>query len=982
MAIERQAVQGLQRVQATGGPRMAGTSAIQVGTPQTGDYSGSSRFIEDLFSVANNLAVVGTNIMNQQVEEDKVVQMERAYNGLMPSEDATRGGARANMLIKAQLLANDEAARMKDMATRFQGSDDDWTRLMVDSRNEIQGKLFQQYPELRGDKQTMRLITNVFQEQQPQIWAARTQHKLAREQADREDTFDGRVASTWDSGIDPESSGFNLQERIREGITQGLLPEQMHKKLVDRAISMAQGGDVTMIEALKYVTDDKGVSIYSKNPQLITAMTSGNAAWARNNVAEVTRMSFDVKEDYLAGNITDEELLERAQHINSLTGNSVFSNPELEQLMLKRAKQSAKLGAMQDMRKELYSDRMTGFQGKTDKEKKAYTDLLKSDSNAYAEQQIKQQGLDPYSQEAEEIRGSVEVQRLQFMNAKGLVDDTFESRLKAMESMLSPAHFEKGEPQELQNIRKLWAQLPEESRGVFGDTVNAYMDNYNTALEMGETPYQAARFAREAQQKFSRTEKETKKFNAAINDALDEVSGAGWFDGKAEITDVGKSIAESELRAKANMLWSSGLRNPDSIKKELIQWGNKRYTQAEDAKGSGGYFIKGDYTNASDLFMSVGKGVNPTDVPLVLGRYVDSLMPELKKELREWETKDDVYVDYDDSKGTFVIRAGANGRPLSLTTSITSLDSTSLLDSAYQAKVKERDNGAYVHPYRQGIGAQEPMPDKPTAKDIGKLGLANFLMSSAFASGENLPANFEINYQGNMQQFYNKLAMDENKDKVGFNKATGVFTPYKDAHGESIGYGHFLTAEEKRNGYIKVGDELVPFRGSMSRMTEKKARALMEQDAKKHVPSTRDWKIPFDQMHPAQQRGIMDLSYNLGRGGIQNSPRALAAFKAGKLTEGFIEMLGTSSSEGKRMPSLLKRRAEAYNMAAAGGVPKITEIDTRPDGSMWVKFNGRMPVSSVSAWTHKRIGKDGWYQVYDAAPTKLAKGTTTGRVKL
>lgn len=249
MAIERQAVQGLPQVQATS-PNVMTFAPQQVGGVEAGVASTSgSRFIEDLIRAASSVADVTTGILNQKIEEDKVVQMERAYNGLMPSEDATRGGARANMLVKAQLLANDEAARMKDMATRFQGTDDEWTQLMVDSRNEMQNKLFQQYPELQGDKDTMRMVTNVFQEQQPQIWATRTQHKLDREQADREDTFDGRVASTWDSNIDPEASGYALQERIREGLTQGLLPEQMHKKLVQRAISLAQGGDVSMAEA-------------------------------------------------------------------------------------------------------------------------------------------------------------------------------------------------------------------------------------------------------------------------------------------------------------------------------------------------------------------------------------------------------------------------------------------------------------------------------------------------------------------------------------------------------------------------------------------------------------------------------------------------------------------------------------------------------------------------------------------------------------
>ena len=67
MAIERQAVQGLQQVKSTGGPRMAGTSAIQVSEPQI-RRSGSS-FIDDIFSAAGAFATVGPEIMQQAVTE-------------------------------------------------------------------------------------------------------------------------------------------------------------------------------------------------------------------------------------------------------------------------------------------------------------------------------------------------------------------------------------------------------------------------------------------------------------------------------------------------------------------------------------------------------------------------------------------------------------------------------------------------------------------------------------------------------------------------------------------------------------------------------------------------------------------------------------------------------------------------------------------------------------------------------------------------
>ena len=158
---------------------------------------------------------------------------------------------------------------------------------------------------------------------------------------------------------------------------------------------------------------------------------------------------------------------------------------------------------------------------------------------------------------------------------------------------------------------------------------------------------------------------------------------------------------------------------------------------------------------------------------------------------------------------------------------------------------------------------------------------------------------------------------------------------------------------------------------------------LLKQDMKKNVPSTKDWAIPFDAMHPSTQRGIMDLTYNLGKAGIQKSPKAYAAFKAGRITDGFIEMLGTASTEGKRSPGLLVRRAEAYNMAQSeAGVPRISEVETRADGSMYVKFAGKMSPAFVSQSIHNRIDKNGWMQVYPPGAGKLVAGAKVGKVKV
>lgn len=166
-------------------------------------------------------------------------------------------------------------------------------------------------------------------------------------------------------------------------------------------------------------------------------------------------------------------------------------------------------------------------------------------------------------------------------------------------------------------------------------------------------------------------------------------------------------------------------------------------------------------------------------------------------------------------------------------------------------------------------------------------------------------------------------------------------------------------------------------------MTVTQARALLEQDVKAHKPSTEGWSTSFDQMHPATQRGLMDLTYNLGKGGIKNAPKAEAAFKAGRMTDGFIHMLSTASEGGKRSPGLLVRRAGAYNLANENnGLPKITKVETNDDGSMRVKFSGEMSPAFVSKEIGGEIGKDGWFTVYGPKKNALVTNAKSGVINV
>lgn len=986
MAIERQPVAGLQRVQATGAPRMAGTSAIQVGTPNASDYSQGSKFVDDLFSAANSLAVVGTHIMNQAIEDDKVIQYDRALQGLMPTEDATVGGARANMLMKMQLEANNETQRLADLATRFEGTDEEWEQTVVMSRNNIQDRIMSDYPELAGNKQTMKEVTNVFMEQQPKIFASRQTAKLQRQQQDRISTLQGRLATTSDPSLTPEAQAEAMDSAIQAGLLSGLTLDQAQKVAVDQAMELARIGQTNAALGLQYIKDANGVSLYDKDPAVRAAIMGGDAERMRQNIAETFTTVEDLESAFMSGDIDVNGLLQSAQELNNASGHSMISQGMLRSWIDAREKAAGDMAANQDMMKLITDpNRVIGAMGFSEKQKKGYAEAIVSWADEAAATEIRNTGIDPASDQAEAIRFKYQHERIRMLNRHALEDPTLKARVDGMYSMVSAQHFgEDGKTvaPEIEATYALFKQMPPESRKVLGDEQQTFMENVDYMVEQGQTLAQAIQGANRARNHFNVDAKAREKISNATDNALEKVGGQGWFDFKDAVSDMGMDILRDEAGKMVNLWISQGMKDPDRIEKRLVAELESKYRAVEESKQNSGFFMKGDTSGIPAMLKTAGKSVNPRDVQPILGQYMDEALPQLEKRLPSHLTKEDIWIDYNEKTGNMVIKAGSEALPISGIIPITSLDTGKLMQDYYGKAEEKRAKGEPIRPSGLTGDLSVPEPKNWSAKDVGSRSLTDFIMSKAFAKGQNLPANFEWNHEANMDKFYADLARTENGNKVGFNRASGVYSPYKDAHGESVGYGHFLTPEEKRTGFIMIDGERVPYRRGESQLTEERAMKLMKQDVKSHVPGTRDWKIPFDQMHPAQQRGLMDLTYNLGKGGISSSPRALAAFKAGRLTDGFIEMLSTASSEGKREPGLLKRRAEAYNMASAGAAPKISEIDTRADGSMYVKFDGEMPASTVSAWTRKRISKDGWYKVYDAAPTKLAKGATIGRTKL
>lgn len=984
--IERQAVQGLQQVQSTGAPRGAGTQAIQIGAPRPEDYQQGS-FLTDLMEAANVGMAVGTTIMTQATEDDKVRQMDRALTGLMPSEDATRGGARAHMLVNLQNDVLAQTTQLQQDAKTFTGTDQEWEQHLVDSRNAVQGRMWQQYPELQGDKESMKVLTNAFLEQQPNVFGARATAKLDQQIQQRSTDMYSRIlyATQGQSG---EALAGTLQSLQQEAITMGLTKPQYEAMVSEIATNQAAVGNGTMVDATKSLRDANGVSLYQRDGKLMTAEIQANRAWAAQNQVAVFEKKDAAIKAYENGDISREDLLKVAQNHNDLTGGTAWSDGELSSLFAKTAKAAAATAKSEELIARGNTGSPLGLQDISKKDRDDYAQTLTDAYQAMAEKEIKDKGLSGES--AERVRGMYEQARYAKLGEQLIEDPNIGQRWNALMNMAPENLKDMGsEPEALQTIMRARDSIPESSRrAVMGDDAYAFVSNYDLATRQGMNPGQAIDFAQRASRSTNLPAGTLKELTSDVQGVVSDVAGGNWMTRGDNMSDMGKDLMMQDADTIARSMKVAG-NNNETIRTHLKSYLEGQYTQLAEGFFTQGVLVKGDIRGMADKV-----GVNSNDLPMAMRQFINNNKQQLL-DASGGMTEKDLYYDVDMQRGMFTIRAGSGRTPLTPAMPLSDLKGQDLLKQRYEEEKKSRDESKKVWEDSQnkmgswGISPTTVRPEKettlegqPTAKAIGKMGIADFLVSPAFARGAELPANYEFGYKQNNSDFVDYIAKTENSINAGLDRSAGTYTPYQDAHGYSVGFGHFLTPDEQRNGYVEIDGLKVPYIAGRSQLTPDRARKLLEQDLKKNTPSTTGWAVPFDMMHPGQQRALMDYGYNLGKGGIDNAPTAKSYFEKGKFTDGALSMLSTASTEGKRSPALLVRRAEAYNQGQSGGsVPKISEVETREDGSMYVKFASEMSPAFVSKQHYGKI-QDGWFQVYPPQKNSLVPNATVGRIKL
>ena len=958
MAIERQGVQGLQQVQATGAPRGSGTQAIQV-SPVTTDTTRSS-FFGDLVNAAGSLAQVGTAIMNQAVEDDKVRQMDRAMSGLVPTDDATRGGTRAHMLVNLQNDVLSSTAQLQEQAKTFQGSDKEWEDHVVNTRNSIQQKLFTDYPELSGDKNTMKMVSASFMEQQPKVFGARVSAKLEQEAYKRQESMRSRILSVT-SGLSGDQLGAALNQMKKEAGTLQLTSQQYEGLVADVALNKAAVGDTSLIEGTKHLTNESGLSLYERTGKLQQGAIEGLRVNASLNQAGLAGLKYDLEQRYTQGSLDNEGLLRETEQLNKATGGTAYGSEAIVSLMQQKQKTLGAQAKLEVAIDGIQKGKLVGLENLNNEEIGKVAAGVRKGYDDQAELLIKQQGLDPKSDEAASIRSRAGGLTAVALAKADIKDDIMVRQGKALLT-LSPDHLQTmtSEGPELSAFMEKVSSMPEDTWvPVLGEDVAAMVTNYRRGLSDGRNPGQALQFAQDASKKRTFSSEENKAINKGVKSSIEAVmKGSGW------VSNDMPDYLQGQISRDADELYRTYRKagyNDEDAEKQTVTSLQKTWQKHSNTMASSGTIIKGNPTRLASKLK-----VNEGDLGLVFQSYLQQNKQQLE-DPSGGLTVDDMYVDIDQERGVFRIRAGGSGMIVTDAKPISELNGADLLrkGALMSDKEKEEADARMANNYTRAMGSGVNLntPNYPTFKQLT-------------TESESIVAADD-------EKFHEYVAANENAQRAGFDNNGKVYTPFQpdDEMPDvvTVGYGHRITEQEARDGFIMVGDNPVPFKAGQSKMTEDLAKQLMVQDLQTNAPSTEGWKVSGNDIPKAAWRAIQDASYTMGGGFLSKSKTAAADFKEGRFGDGLVHLLDTVHEGGKRKNGLLMRRAMSYNMYAGSILqPKIKMVETNEDGSMRVKFD-RKPTEGLSKSILNSIDEEGWYTVVGAKSGSLHKNTKTGR---
>lgn len=970
MSIERREVDPLPTVQ-----RYKKDSSIV--NRGAGFHGVAAPATDNLFSALTSAAGMGMEAVSKSKalsdEKDRVRQTSRFLRNMMPSDDATKAGYMAHALRASQNAVTKSTLGLKNLASTFTGTDEQFEEEITKSRLEIDNFLTEKYPNL--DQKSVlfqKTLSNMFIEDLDGIMTERAATKFEQEHEARYTTYYDSLMNNAESvkWVPRERREKYLLASVEETGNSLKMDKADKAQVVEKAALMgALSGDDTWLNFTKSYDEGRGTSLFERSKPLQEAEKKLNSEKNTALAYEISVAKADIVDQYVKGGISVETFGANVEGMEKHYGAAQFTRQELQGYHTKRINYIHKEAGGTKVAQGLRTATQVGSSPlslvtATDEEWKDGCRARATELAKVAE--VQSAGLSPELQ----VEGQVEARRqlLRETVAKGRPNPDWVKDIKTVTGLSYAAYEDDTElPPDILETTSFWKSMDSAARRLYAKDEKdyAFLQNYTDFVELGKPPIAALQAAERAKinqggitiTQVNDLKKKTMKYATGI-----ESKDKFLFWGGKDLTPEMSELANKDIYNKSHALVRSGYNDVDNaVDMAGASW-KERNTVLDN-----GTFVKGSLQYLAGKMPSTNANIQ--DVQDTMYSYLWGNEEVLENQVQGGGDIRKMWIDTDTQYGTFIIRDIETGDVLSSTKPISELvkyrdeylinekgkvpfDSLPENRTQEQAVQDVKDEEAYRLKYMPGVPilTRETMESMRIVQRSDIPEMKDTLMSSHGRTDETISAHksaltmkmpdvttktIPVNADKTQYGFKHALMASENSGvdgKGGWSAKDKLFTTYYDSVGgkdkpegnANIGYGHLLSKEELSSGKVDINGIKYDYTPGNTEITKDLAERLMEQDMKVAEGGLlRKWE-GFSDLPLKYKYVLINLAFNIGVDKVTKTKWPTLTAAMASLNDGGVreEMLTNDLSYTPKRP-LTSRRDRIANALGLGFSHKL-----------------------------------------------------------
>lgn len=595
-----------------------------------------------------------TNRWNQQVEQDKIVQMERVAQGQLPTSTATVGGYRAAAELGLKLQNGKTSAYLNDLANDPTISKDQLNQAIGESIQADKDYLQANFNKVSDEDSvklqnaaSMGLISKV-----PELVVKREVTGLKQELQKRNQLFADFIVSSQD--LEPEEFykqfGY-YQKELR------IDPADARKALIEVAIKSGNTKFLETVGNIETVGKDmngKDVvrTLDDVDPRISKAMDEIKWAAEKENAGAMGDQIYGLEAKFLNQEMSREEINEYIRKRNAETGGQFMTPYRAREFWARvdrtKAEKDTKTRAAHSL---IINNNKTNIRNMPNKDKQeiatmAYDEVLQDQLAKMGDEGKTPQGFQ--QAQANAVRIVTENS-----NAQGIVIDRFKEQGTSVAHTNLDFVTVKGEdgkpmftPEFASKLNELHS-IPSNLRDLYfkGNTAKILNSYFTNVTDGAMTPVEA----------FKKAQLDSKAYryqnSGAIYDlakkAVDDNFDRYFWESIDDIPDSQRGHIEYKIQQYLSDNFNIGDMKSDSVKKQVSSWVQSNFTQGES-----GRVIFGNRTQLAGAM-----GIHPSSVSNVMDYTLEQYQDVIEQRLSfAGGTLNDTYWDTDLETGRVTLK--------------------------------------------------------------------------------------------------------------------------------------------------------------------------------------------------------------------------------------------------------------------------------------------------------------------------------------